>query len=281
MFQILFFFLFLFVPILFVSGCSSSDHKSPFSKKNLKGEYIYRHHDEIRFAILEEESVSSPIYPWEEMVKSLHPRITKEYFRCKGCTLNPAIIVKENGKETQRYHDCGGITRHSLPLRDGKEFIYPILIDLLNHIQLKTNKKVVITSGHRCPDHNTYVDASVTNQASKHQIGAEVSLYVIGLENEPEEIIKWVIDFYKTSPKYKGKKEFEEFTRYEKGDTNVSIAPWMNKEVFVKIYSKNEGRNFDNQHLFPYVSIQVRFDVDEQAKVIYTWDKAFRNYLRF
>jgi hypothetical protein len=51
--------------------------------------------------------------------------------------------------------------------------------------------------------------------------------------------------------------------------------------VFVKIYRENEGRNFDNQHAYPYISIQVRYDREKKQRVLYSWDLATHNYLRW
>lgn len=215
---------------------------------------------------------AAPLYPWEESNPSSLPKITKEHFRCKGTPLNPPQIVHKE-KETIRYYDCGGATKHSIPLRNGKESIYAIQIELLNYLQEKTGKRVVITSGHRCPEHNTYVDPSVENQYSKHMIGAEVSFYVQGLEEKPEVIVRLLQDYYKQQPGF-------EFERYQK-ETNVSTLPWFNKEVFIKLFKAHEGRNLDNRHPYPYISIQVRWDRETNEKVTYSWDKAFRNYLRY
>lgn len=272
----------LFLILLLCSACSSSEESTEekMRRLNQKGEYIYRHHDEYLFSVDPPLKKTQELYPWETGNHGKFPRITKEFFRCKGTSLNPVHIVQTQGKETARYYDCGGGQRHSLPLKDSKEFIYPVLIDILNHIQNKSGKRVVITSGHRCPEHNTYVDASTENQASKHLIGAEVSFYVQGMENSPETIVKMILDYYKETAKYQNMKDYQEFQRYEKEDTNVKIRPWYNKEVFVKIFSKNEGRNFDNRHPYPYLSIQVRYDWDTKEKVQYSWDKAFNNFLR-
>lgn len=257
-------------------GCSSSDEDKSSRQRNQKGEYIYRKHNESFFAVPPPVATSPKTYPWQTITGQ---KITKEFFRCKGNTLNPPHISKQNN-DTQYTYDCGGIQKHGLPLRDGKEFIYPILIDLLNFVQDTTGKAVVITSGHRCPEHNTYADPSIANQSSKHTIGAEVDFYVRGMENQPEQIVELIKNFYKTTPQYQGKKDFEVFQRYDKPDANVTTQPWFNKEVFVKIYTKTEGRNCDNNHSYPYVSIQVRHDRDLNEKVTYSWEKATRNYHR-
>ncbi len=269
--------------LLLVSACSNQDEprQEQIRKLNQKGEYIYRLDHEYLFTAEAPKPKPAEPYPWEAGVNYPYLKLTKEFFRCKGSPLNPSRVVQQPGKEPLRFHDCGGAEKHSLPLRNQKEFIYPILIDLLNYIQAKTGKKVVITCGHRCPDHNSYADPSPENQYSKHLIGASASFYVQGLENQPETILKWIFDYYKQTPKYKGLKEYQEFTRYDKGDLNVSTAPWMNKEIFVKLFKKNEGRDFDNRHPYPYFDIQVRYDWDLQEPVQYSWDKAQRNFLRW
>ena len=111
-------------------------------------------------------------------------------------------------------------------------------------------------------------------------LGAEVDFYLQGMEEQPERIIDTILSYYAEQPKYKGQKEFLEFKRYEKEDKNVKVPPWFNKEIFVKLYRKNEGRDFDNRHPYPYVSIQVRYDFDLKEPVTYSWDKAFRNFHR-
>lgn len=261
-------------------SCSNTEDTTNSSGNRFqKGEYIYRVHNEHLFSIPVPEVQPQEPYPWEFGQVGNHPKITKEFFRCKGSSLNPVHVVQDK-EELARYYDCGGAEKHSLPLKDQKEFIYPILIDLVNYIQAKTQKRVVITSGHRCPEHNIYVDASLGNRYSKHMIGAEVSFYVQGLEEHPESVIKIIQGYYNDTPKYQKKKEYIEFQRYEKEDRNVSTLPWYNKEVFVKLFKKKEGRNFDNRHPYPYISIQVRTDFETGEKVIYTWDKANHNFLR-
>lgn len=260
-------------------GCSTDSTSSPVFRP--KGEYLYRHHNEELVSPDPLEVIKREDYPWEKnSEKRNYPEITKYHFRCKGSLLNPLKTVSQ-GSEIVNYYDCGGSQRHSLPLRNQKEFIYPILIDLLNFVQMKTGKRVVITSGHCCPEHNTYLDSSVSNQASKHQIGAEVDFYVEGMESEPEAIVHLLQSYYQEQSKYKGVGEYIEFKRYEGEVKNVSEVPWYNKEIFIKLVKKWEGRDFDNRHPYAYISVQVRYDWDLQERVSYTWDKAFRNFHRF
>src|SRR5690606_15977532 len=141
------------------------------------------------------QKMPQPTYPWDERPQGKLPRITKEYFRCKGSMLNPEYIKEQNGKPV-RIADCGGADRHSLPLKGDSEAISPILIHLLNYLQNETSKKAVITSGHRCPEHNTYVDSSRENQTSKHLMGAEVSFYLQGMESRPQEVVDHIMEYY-------------------------------------------------------------------------------------
>ena len=264
------FFLFL------LSACSSSDQKQELARsQNTVGEYIYRKDNEYLFHPDSPTALARELYPWESHSSRL---ITKDFFRCKGSVLNPAHYIQIKD-ENVRVTDCGGVDKHSLPLKDGKEFIYPILINLLNYIQDKSGQHVVITSGHRCPEHNTYVDPSKDNISSKHMIGAEVSFYLQGSEDKPEKVIELIQQYYLEKPEYDKQKEFQEFKRFN-GHSNVSTEPWMNKEIFIKLFNKKEGRNFDNRHPYPYISIQVRFDMQTQEKVTYSWEKANRNFLR-
>ncbi len=259
-------------------GTSCQQEEPEQNKTFGPGEPISRGNDE-RLAIPPPKQMPPPLYPWSDMRVSHLPMITKEFFRCKGSPLNPERAIERNGK-TERISDCGGTDRHSLPLKEDREFIYPILITLLNHVQSKTQKRVVITSGHRCPEHNTYVDPSSQNSYSKHLIGAEVSFYVQGMENEPATIVDILADYYKNDSPFKDKEEYFPLQRYEKKDTNVSTPPWYNKEVFIKLFKREEGRNFDNRHPFPYLAIQVRYDADSNERVTYSWEKAYKNYLR-
>lgn len=269
-----------YIKVLIISfilmGCQDSGQK-PSVKKAGSQERIKRTSNDS-FFIPPAKKVLLPPYPWEDGLLADIPKITKEFFRCKGSSLNPELAFERRGK-IQKVKDCQGSEKHSLSIINGKEEVYPILIDLLNYIQAKMEKKVVITSGHRCPDHNTYVDPSIQNISSKHMIGAEVSFYVQGMEYQPEDVIALIFDYYKNKTIYENDKEFIEFKRYESSNTNVSTKPWYNKEIFIKLFKRDEGRNFDNRTPYPYIGIQVRFDKNLNERVIYSWEKA-KNILR-
>ena len=149
----------------------------------------------------------------------------------------------------------------------------------MNYLQARLGKKVVITCGHRCPAHNTYSDPSPYNRGSKHMIGAEVDFYVQGLENEAEVVIEALMEFYQQNPRYHDAPDYQKFVRYEKDSMNVLTEPWYNKEIFIKLYLEDEGRDWDNRHPFPYIGVQVRYDRDREHRVSYTWDQA-HNYLK-
>jgi hypothetical protein len=267
----------VFLGVLLI-GCSSDQKKTPLTlPANSKGEYLYRHQGEYLFRLDSPALANRESYPWEE---GLYSNITKEFFRCKGSHLNPVRLLHKE-QELLRFYDCGGSQSHSLPLRNQKEFIYPILIDLLNYIQNRTRKRVVITSGHCCPDHNLYLDPSPANQTSKHLLGAEVDFYVEDFEYQPEKIVQCILKYYQETPKYKGLVDYEEFKRFDKEDLNLSTKPWYNQEIFLKLFKKTEGRDFDNRHPYPYLSIQVRYDWELKEKVNYSWEQAFRNFHRW
>lgn len=251
----------LLTVILFVS-CSQND------KKTYKGEYIYRlQHESFYSPPLPQPQERDP-YPWEEKTVGGFPRITKDFFRCKGNWLNPP---------NAQMRDCQGDS-HGLPLKDGKEFIFPCLLEVLNYIQEKTQKRVIITTGHRCPLHNAYCEPK--NGSSKHLIGAEVDFYVEGMEKEPSTIIGLIQQYYRETPSFADHKEYTTFQRYEKEGLNVVTTPWFNKEIFIKLYLEKEGRDADNQHPYPYLCLQVRYDRESNKPVQFDHKQA-QNYLRY
>lgn len=265
--------------LLLLFSCSGDSNRSHKQERKVE-QLISRREGEFLFIPPVSEIEPLPRYPWEGEDSVDLPRITKEFFRCKGNPFNPSRSEVKGG-ETIAVSDCGGADKHSLPLMNGKEGVYPILINLLNHLQKKTKRKVVITSGHRCPDHNTYVSSAPANQTSKHLIAAEVSFYVEGYEERPHALIDLILDYYRNDPEVAEDKRYTDFTRYEKEDTNVSTPPWMNHEVFIKLFKKHEGRDFDNRHPYPYLSLQVRYDRENKTRVFYSWDKAYNNFHRY
>ena len=105
-------------------------------------------------------------------------------------------------------------------------------------------------------------------------VGAAVSFYIVGLEKAQEEIMKIILNYYrKSSLPEKERGKYLEFKQMEKGE-GCSMPSWYNKEICVKFYKENEGRDVDNSHPFPYVSIQVRFDRATQKEVSFKQSEA-------
>lgn len=268
--------------VLLMMSCNGIEdsHYYQTRKQNSKKEEVTRLSDDRTYELKPPVLKKRESYLWEDGKEFGLTKITKEFFRCKGSPLNPTKIDDSNLDKPLSYSDCEGCLKHSLPLIHGKENVYPVLIDILNYIQKQTKRKVIITCGHRCPIHNIYADNSSKNRTSKHMVGAEVDFYILGMEYTPMDVIELILQFYKTTPGYKGHREYESFARYQQ-DTDVQIKPWYNKEIFLKLYQKDEGRDVDNRHPYPYICIQVRYDRDEKERVAYSWDQAARGYLRY
>ncbi len=252
--------IFLFLALISCSGLEKTEH-ARLRRQNAIAEPIRRKSDEYYFPITTPTVKQRELYPWEDSLE--FPKITKEFFRCRG-----------RGDDLR---DCGA-TSHGLPLFCGKEGVYPILLELLNYLQIETKSRVVITCGHRCPIHNLYAEPHA--KTSKHMIGAEVDFYIQGWEDQPEKVVELLIQFYQKYPRYRHLSEYQTFLRYEKGDTGTAIPPWYNKEIFIKIYSAKEGRDGDNRHPYPYLSLQVRYDRDLKERVVYSWERAQKGYLK-
>ncbi len=242
---------------------------------NCKGEPIYRNQGDRFYPMQPLVHTPRGPYPWESETNL--PRITKDYFRCKGSPQNPPLLMTDP-ETSDPLADCEGSSSHGLPIIRGKEGVYPILIELLNYLQKRTGRRVIITCGHRCPVHNTYSDPSKENKVSKHQMGAEVDFYVQGMEERPQEIAGILMQYFQENPIYKKDKESQEFQRLEASE--LAIQPWFNKEILIKLYQKGEGRDGDNRHPHPYLSIQVRFDREGKERVVYNWAKAHQGYSR-
>ncbi len=255
------------IALLFASGCTQ-EQKEPKA--------IFRSKADERVPASAQANKVYPVYPWNDSDSPLKA-ITKEFLRCKGSSLNPPYIIYENGKEKDRIWDCGGFERHGLPVRNGQEYIYPVLLELLNFVQSSLQKRVIVTSGHRCPSHEQYIDEKHKTASTKHLIGGAVSFFIEGYETQMDKVVQEIIRYYALNPLFSGKKEYVEFSRNPTSDTQT--AAWANKEVLVKVYLPNEGRNLDNRHPFPYLDIQVRFDRELNKPVACLWQDA-QTYLR-
>jgi len=264
--------------LVFLWGCSGFEKSEQTSLRKAKAtsEKILRHHKEELCVVPPlKRRVRAP-YSFEVYDNSNYPKITKEYFRCRGNAKNSPRFLHEGVLNVCRY-DCGGYDKHSLPLRGGKEFVYPILIELLNEVQEVAHKRVKITCGHRCPTHHVYATPKQEIGGSKHWIGAEVDFYVEGLQEHPEEVVDILMGYYEK--RYPDQTAYTTFTRASTQDTQTKA--WYNQEVLFKIYQKGEGRDFDNEHPYPYITIQVRYDKDLQQKVISNLDDANKCFLRW
>lgn len=252
------------------SGLEQSENQK-LKRNNQKGEYVYRRSNEFLFLIEIPKHKSREAYPWESSFVGGHRAITKELFHCRGNRNHPAYADPKDSSRGVHF-DCAGRQAHVLPLKDGREYIYPVLIDLLNYIQEKTEKKVLITCGFRCPVHNAYADPSPAAQHSKHMMGAEVDFLVEGMEEKPDKVLDYIYQFFRDTPPYRGNKAYAQFRASADGK-------WQsNKEIAVRIYSRHEGRDFDNRHPYPYLTIQVIFDRDSGEKVHFDSRKALYGY---
>jgi len=261
--------------LLLASSCSTDNVAA---LPSFKGEYINREKGESRIDLSKPQKTVADKYPWERITPSL-PLLTKEHFRCKGCYINPSKMVVKWGQE-ELCRDCDGIDGHSLPIKDDREFIYPVLIQMLNDVQQHLGAHVCITSGHRCLDHHTYATDGFGKVNSKHMIGAAVTFYVQNFENTPEV----VVDALQACYQKKSPAAFEStdvaFQRWDLDKTDVSTPPWYNKELFIKIYRSHEGRDGDNNHSYPFISLQVRYDRDRKDKVLTPDEKGINVYWR-
>ncbi len=263
-----------------VVSCSPMEEseREKLLKINEITEKIYRLEGEHFFHSNEVVVKSLSPYPWEPKSLSVDKKITKEFFRCRGSFSNSNKSLIDESRDKTTVADCSGMEKHGLPYRDEKEFIYPALIELLNYLQEKMGKRVVITTGHRCPTHNTFADRSKKNQYSKHQIGAEVDFYVEGFEESPLEVVRFIMHYYTEHPEL----DYGAFRECKHNSLGLSHPGWYNKEIIVNIKQKDEGRDFDNRHPYPYVTVEIRCDRSEDDKVVeYNWNVANNCYIRF
>ncbi len=227
------------ITAILLTSCSGmeSSEKRRIRKCNEKEEKIYRQKGENFFIACEVKPRPQDPYPWEKK-GSILKKITEKFFHCRGSCINPKRFDIE---------DCLGEEGHSVALGEKKVAISPTLISLLNYIQDKTKERVIITTGYRCKEHNRYVDPSKKNSSSKHQTGMEVDFYVEKYEDNPTHIVALIMQYYK-----------DPFIRQKINERGLRHPGWCNKEIALWIQEKDEGRDFDNRHPYPYVTIEVR-----------------------
>jgi len=267
-----------YIICIFIAFSSCTTPQERERKKILEAnqvhERIHRHHYEEFASYDLPRHRLRPSYPWEERLIGEMVKISKEHFRCRGHQTHPIKRTTNSRGETICLVDCGGIDRHSLPVREGKEFIYPALIELLGYVQERLKRPVIVTCGHRCPAHNQYADDSKRARTSKHLVGAEVDFYVEGYEESPESVIELLVQYYRENG------EMGPLATH-RGLSSLARVPLSNREVVVRLYGKTEGRDFDNEHPYPYISIELLYDKEAKKRVHYTWHGSFNGYMRY
>ena len=222
----------------FLTACSGLEQseREKARRRNCKGEYIYRNKGDFFYPIA--APASRPPRALSLGIGVQSPPHHQGIFPLQRQLPESSHVDPSDPAKPLPCSDCEGSRRHGLPIIQGKEGVYPILLDLLNYLQKKTGKRVIITCGHRCPAHNTYSDPS-RKPHSKHQIGAEVDFYVQGMEERPQEIAGLLMQYYQETPSTKTTRNSLNSSAMRKPDTE--IQPWMNKEIFIKLYQK-KGR---------------------------------------
>jgi hypothetical protein len=271
--------------IIIVLGACSGFERTEYEKtrkKNLVKNSIIRQEKSYFFPINLVKKRKIEPYSFEILKNSSYRTITKEYFRCKGSALNPLRLNNDNDP----IKDCKGSSSHSLPILNGREGVFPVLVDILNYIQKKSDKKVVITCGHRCPIHNEYADFSEDNKESNHIIGAEVDFYVQGLEEKPLKVIEHIFDYYKNNQNFKKSLfsksiDYSTFSQREDVLEPILTNPWYNGEIEITLYQKDEKRDLDNRHPYPYISIKVLKDRKTQKTVNNFLENAKKSIIRW
>jgi len=263
---------------LLFTSCSGLEkaQQAKIRKANEVKDPIVRLSNERYFASTMPRKKEREKYPWEERYVGSFTKITKESFRCRGSSSHLERKVLNSDGLEEILVDCEGLGSHSLPVKEGEEFIYETLIKLLNHVQGINHKRVIITSGYRCPIHNRFCNHTKANASSKHQIGAEVDFYVEGMENEPETVISQLISFYKED-----EKSYQQFQKSIKEKNGIEYPIWSNKEISIRINHYKISNDLDNAFSHPYITIDLKFDRQGEEKVEYSWQKANNGYMRY
>lgn len=250
-------------------GCSGLEQseQEKIKKMHALSEPILRYAEEQSHAICFPEKKVRERYSWENTLAHEYPKITKEAFRCKGSGNPKPKISREN----VAIFDCQGADKHSLPICEDRESIYPALLEILNFLQDQLKKKVVVTAGHRCYLHQTYLLGTTSGAITKYLVGAQVDFLIDGLQASSQQIIDCLQKYYQEI--FPNEKDYH----LEKTVTGV----WQNKEIFVRFFAKHEGRNEDNSHDYPYLSIELKHDRVLNKKIHVKYQQAINGYFRF
>ncbi len=147
----------------------------------------------------------------------------------------------------QRFYDCQGgcLPKNGVDVR---------LMAFLNKVDEEYDDNLIITSAHRCFQHNLFSymllaatgkDPRVIRIDSKHVTvsGLEKCCAVdfLILPKNAEQLQNAIDNEFKRlfNEVFKGRYEFEEL-------------------FWLKVYDRDEGRDFDNKHNQPYIHIQLR-----------------------
>lgn len=207
-------------------------------------------------------NVDALTYPWEISLPCGIESITINDFRCKGSVSHKKKASK--GRSTSVYiMDCNSES-HSLPLRGGKEYVFPVLIDMCNYVQQELKSCVKIAAGHRCDAHSRYQLASLRNVGSRHRACALVTLYVENCSDTPEKVVDSIASFL-ASDCYKRDNIFKTSCKYiHQGTKNARLT---SKEFDVGIASQEALQ--DSEHLSApyYITIKVLYDYEAKSSV--------------
>ena len=253
-----------FILLFLQVSCSTADEreKSQRMSNNKAVEKIYRlSHEKV---YVEEDRVlaTRELYPWENETE--FAKITMNTLRCRGD--NTHVPRHKKDKE---YVDCNGMHDHGLPYVDGEEFVYPVLVSLLNKIQNSFNKRLIVTSGHRCPRHNNYLTLGAS-KISKYMIGAKVDFYVEGMEEGVDDVIERIMYLYEN--------DSDEYRRFTKTTGQGHFPAWRNKEISISASSEGEHSvTLKKNH--PVITVEVRWDRERNQRVNLDWKKAYQGFI--
>ncbi|WP_194844192.1 hypothetical protein [Candidatus Clavichlamydia salmonicola] len=175
------------------------------------------------------------------------PLITQNSFMCKGSLNNPSLPHSQN-----HLQDCQGGEAHGFPQHNGKEYINPELILLLNHIRSILQTAVTIIAGHQCQKHFEYSQNVSANLP--HIFGSAVIFSIDKPSVTPEQICQTIKTFYNSSPDFYTN-TFTADSPYPNmsnsqisvlfvNDTEIqNVAP--NNKVLVQIVMKNIPSNME------------------------------------